>query len=135
MENFTSSTYGHVKAVNLPFDDAVGRMEAALKAEGFGVLCHIDIQAKLKEKLGVDFPKYVILGACNPPLAHQALQQEINLGLLLPCNTVVYEHKGKVYAGAVDAAKMLSIVGNPQMEEMAAEVNEKLRRAVDSLTA
>ena len=95
------------------------RLEAGLKSEGFGVLCKIDIQAKLKEKLGVEFPRYVILGACNPPLAYQALQQEIDLGLLLPCNAVVYERDGAVFAGAVDAAKMLSIVGNPAMEPMA----------------
>ena len=92
-------------------------------------------EIKLKEKLGVDFPRYVILGACNPPIAHQALQQEINLGLLLPCNVVVYEHDGAVRVGAVDAVKMLSVVGNPAMEGMARQVNEKLRRAVDSVAA
>lgn len=133
MENFKHSAYRYVKAVDGPFDDVVARMEAGLKAEGFGVLCTIDIKAKLKEKLGVEFGRYIILGACNPPIAHQALQQEINLGLLLPCNAVVYEHEGRIYAGVVDAGKMLSIVGNPEMAPMAAEVNEKLRRAVDSV--
>jgi uncharacterized protein (DUF302 family) len=125
--------YGYVQNVSLPFDRAVDRMEGALKAEGFGVLCQIDIQGKLKEKLGIEFPRYVILGACNPPLAYQALQKEINLGLLLPCNAVVYEHDGEVNVGAVDAAKMLSVVGNPEMEQMARQVNEKLHRAVDSV--
>ena len=125
--------YGYVREVNLPFDRAVDHMEAALKAEGFGVLCRIDIQAKLKEKLGIEFPPYVILGACNPPLAYQALQKEIDLGLLLPCNAVVYERNGAVAVGTVDAAKMLSIVGNPEMEEMARQVNQKLRRAVDGV--
>jgi uncharacterized protein (DUF302 family) len=119
--------YGYVSIVDVPFE------EAGLKSEGFGVLCKIDIQAKLKEKLGVEFPRYVILGACNPPLAYQALQQEIDLGLLLPCNAVVYERDGRVFAGAVDAAKMLSIVGNPAMEPMAKDVNQRLRRAVDSI--
>ncbi len=127
--------YGYVRAVNLGFEETVARMEDALKAEGFGVLCRIDIRAKLKEKLGVDFPPYVILGACNPPLAHMALESEVNLGLLLPCNAVVYEHEGRVWAGAIDAAKMLAIVGNPAMEPMAVQVNEKLRRAVDSAAA
>lgn len=127
--------YGYVSSVNISFDDAVNRLEAGLKHEGFFVLCKIDIQAKLKEKLGVEFPRYVILGACNPPLAHQALQQEINLGLLLPCNAVVYEHDGRVFVGAVDAAKMLSVVGNPAMEPMAKDVNERLRRAVDSVAS
>jgi len=135
VENFTHSRYGHVVAVEGPFEQAVARLEAALKAEGFGVLCTIDIQAKLKEKLGVEISRYVILGACNPPIAHQALQQEINLGLLLPCNAVVYEHGGKLFAGAVDAAAMLSIVGNPEMASMAGEVNDKLRRAVDTVRA
>jgi uncharacterized protein (DUF302 family) len=127
--------YGYVQSVSLPFDQAVGQMEAALKAEGFGVLCQIDIQGKLKEKLGIEFPRYVILGACNPPLAYQALQQEINLGLLLPCNAVVYERNGEVTVGTVDAAKMLSVVGNPELEEMSRQVNEKLRRVVDRVVA
>ena len=127
--------YGYVREVALPFEKAVAKTEAALKAEGFGVLCQIDIQAKLKEKLGVDFPRYVILGACNPPIAHQALQHEINLGLLLPCNVVVYEQGQKVRVGAVDAVKLLSVVGNPAMEGMARQVNEKLRRVVDSVAA
>lgn len=125
--------YGHVSAVSLPFEEVVARMEAGLKNEGFGVLCQIDIQAKLKEKLGVQFPRYVILGACNPTLAHHALQKEIDLGLLLPCNAVVYERDGRVYAGVVDATKMLSVVGNPEMETMAHQVNEKLRRALNSV--
>jgi uncharacterized protein (DUF302 family) len=119
--------------VDLPFEDAVARMEAGLKNEGFGVLCKIDIQAKLKEKLGVEFPRYVILGACNPPLAYQALQEEINLGLLLPCNAVVYERNGQVHVGVVDAEKMLSVVGNPGMEQMARDVNKKLRSVVNNI--
>ena len=125
--------YGYIRTVALTFDEAVAQAEAALKTEGFGVLCQIDIQAKLKEKLGVDFPRYVILGACNPPLAHHALQEEINLGLLLPCNVIVYQQGEQVQVGAVDAVKMLSIVGNPGMEPMARQVNEKLRRAIDSI--
>ena len=125
--------YGYVRPVPLSFEEAIRRTETALKNEGFGVLCQIDIQAKLKEKLGVDFPRYVILGACNPPLAHQALQREINLGLLLPCNAAVYEREGSVYVGVVDAAKMLSVVGNPAMQPMAEKVSASLRRAVDSL--
>jgi uncharacterized protein (DUF302 family) len=128
-----SQEYGYVVRVDLPFEDAVARMEAGLKNEGFGVLCKIDIQAKLKEKLGVEFPRYVILGACNPPLAYQALQEEINLGLLLPCNAVVYERDGQVYVGVVDAEKMLSVVGNPGMEQMARDVNQKLRSVVNNI--
>jgi len=127
-----SIQYGYVRTVNLPFEAAVRQAEASLKSEGFGVLCQIDIQAKLKEKLGIDFPKYVILGACNPALAYQALQREIHLGLLLPCNVIVYEQLNEVRVGAIDAVKMLSVIGNPEMEEMARQVKEKLRRAVDA---
>ena len=133
METAIGLKYGHVRAVALSFDQALTRLEGALKTEGFGVLCQIDIQAKLREKLGVEFPRYIILGVCNPPLAHQALRQEINLGLLLPCNAIVYEKDGQVWAGAVDAIRMLSVVGNPEMNPMAEDVNRKLRRAVDSL--
>ncbi len=135
MQAANAIQYGYVRTANMPFEEAMRRTEAALKNEGFGVLCQIDIQAKLKEKLGVDFPRYAILGACNPPLAHHALQTEINLGLLLPCNAVVYEQGGEVRVGVVDAVKMLSVVGNPGMEEMARQVNEKLRRAVDNAVA
>ena len=133
MQASKSQEYGYVARVDLPFEDAVARMEAGLKNEGFGVLCKIDIQAKLKEKLGVEFPRYVILGACNPPLAYQALQEEINLGLLLPCNAIVYERNGQVYVGVVDAEKMLSVVGNPGMEQMARDVNKKLRSVVNNI--
>ena len=133
MQASKSQEYGYVARVDLPFEDAVARMEAGLKNEGFGVLCKIDIQAKLKEKLGVEFPRYVILGACNPPLAYQALQEEINLGLLLPCNAIVYERNGQVHVGVVDAEKMLSVVGNPGMEPMARDVNRKLRSVVNKI--
>lgn len=133
METASGINYGHVRAVALSFDEALIQMEAALKVEGFGVLCQIDIQAKLREKLGVEFPRYVILGACNPSLAHHALTQEVSLGRLLPCNAIVYEKDGQVWAGVVDAARMLSVVGNPEMNPMAADVNQKLRRALDSL--
>jgi uncharacterized protein (DUF302 family) len=135
METANELKYGYLRAVALPFDKAIQELEGTLEAEGFGVLCTIDIQAKLREKLGVEFPRYVILGVCNPPLAHQALQPEFNLGLLLPCNAVVYEKDGAVWAGTVDVAKLLSVVENPEMNSMAADVNRRLRRAVDALPA
>lgn len=131
MTDTNAIEYGYVRVVGLAFEEAVRSTEAALKAEGFGVLCHIDIQAKLKEKLGVDVPRYTILGACNPPLAHQALAQEVNLGLLLPCNAVVYERGGQVHVAVIDAVKMLSIVRNPGMEKVARQVTDSLRRALD----
>ncbi len=125
--------YGYGRSLDVAFDAALDRARESLKSEGFGVLCEIDIREKLKEKLGVDFINYKILGACNPQLAHHALQQEINLGLLLPCNVAVYEKDGKVSVVAVDASKMLSVVGNPALHATAKKVNEKLRRVIDNL--
>jgi uncharacterized protein (DUF302 family) len=125
--------YGYHRVLDMPWNTAVQRVKEALVAEGFGVLCEIDIGQKLIEKLGIDFYRYLILGACNPPLAHQALEEEPDLGLLLPCNVVVYEREGRVVVSAIDADKMLSIVGNPQIETVAKQVNEKLRRVIDSV--
>jgi uncharacterized protein (DUF302 family) len=130
------SKYGFSKTVDVPYEEAVEKARAALKAEGFGVLCEIDIKEKLKEKLGVDFRNYVILGACNPPLAYKTLQQEINIGLLLPCNVVVYQadEAGKSVVAAIDAKTMLSVVGrNATLDAVATEVNEKLKRVVARL--
>jgi len=127
------SRYGFSKTVNLPYGEAVKKTVDALKQEGFGVLCEIDIKEKLKEKLGIDFRNYMILGACNPPLAYETLQEEINIGLLLPCNVIIYEDAGRTVVSAIDAAKMLSVVGNPKVESTAGIVNEKLRRVVESI--
>lgn len=119
----------------LPFAEAVERVRDELKADGFGVLCEIDVQATLKEKLGVDGEPYLILGACNPPLAHQALQAEPELGVLLPCNVVVYEREGSTHVSAIDAERMLSIVGNDQLTEIAADVKRRLAAVVERATA
>jgi uncharacterized protein (DUF302 family) len=130
------SKYGFSKTLDVPYKEAVEKARAALAEEGFGVLCEIDIKQKLKEKLGVDFRNYVILGACNPPLAYQTLQQEINIGLLLPCNVIVYEadEAGKSVVAAIDAKAMLSVVGdNATLDAVATEVNEKLKRVVAQL--
>ncbi|HET6668734.1 MAG TPA: DUF302 domain-containing protein [Pyrinomonadaceae bacterium] len=130
------SKYGFSKVVDVPYEAAVEKARAGLKAEGFGVLCEIDMKEKLKEKLDVDFRKYVILGACNPPLAYKTLQEEINIGLLLPCNVIVYEadKAGKSVVAAIDAKTMLSVVGaNAALAAVATEVNEKLQRVVSQL--
>jgi uncharacterized protein (DUF302 family) len=130
------SKFGFSKTIGLPYEEAVEKLRGALKDEGFGVLCEIDLKEKLKEKLDVDFRKYVILGACNPPLAYQTLQEEIDIGLLLPCNVIVYEsdEAGKSVVAAIDARTMLSVVGtnNATLDNVANEVNEKLKRVLRS---
>lgn len=127
--------YGRCIAVDLPFERAIEAAKGALKEEGFGVLCEIDVQKTLKEKIGAQVDPYVILGACNPNYAHQALQQEPNLGLLLPCNLIVRQAKGSTIVAAIDAQKMLSVVGNPALPAVAHEVNERLDRVMNQLDA
>jgi uncharacterized protein (DUF302 family) len=113
------------------FDEAVGRVRQQLTAEGFGVLCEIDVQATLKQKLGVEREPYLILGPCNPPLAHAALEAEPELGVLLPCNVVVYQQQGQTHIAAVDAEQMLSIVGNDELAATADEVRRRLTAVVE----
>lgn len=127
----TATSYTLSTTTELDYTDAVARLRDELKAEGFGVLCEIDVQATLKEKLGVDGDPYVILGACNPPLAHQALDREPDLGTLLPCNVVVYRREDTTHIAAIDAERMLSIVGNDQLAPIAAQVRDKLARVLD----
>lgn len=130
------SEFGFSKTIDLPYKEAVEKTRSALKEEGFGVLCEIDLKEKLKEKLGVDFRNYVILGACNPPLAYKTLQSEINIGLLLPCNVIVYEAEDgrRSVVAAIDATRMLSVVGsNAVLDSVASEVNDKLKRVVAQL--
>lgn len=128
--------YGFSRTVDAGFDEAAERAREALKTEGFGVLSEIRLDEKLKEKLGVDFRRYVILGACNPPLAYKTLQEDINIGLLLPCNVIVYEadEKDKSVVAAIDAKAMLSVVGeSAEIEETAAEVNSRLQKALEQI--
>ena len=126
-----ATSYTLSATTELPFADAVERVRGALKDNGFGVLCEIDVQATLKEKLGVEGEPYVILGACNPPLAHRALEAEPDLGVLLPCNVVVYERASETHISAVDAERMLSIVGNDELAAVAAEVRARLAAVVE----
>lgn len=130
---YTMERYGLGGKVALSYAEAVEKAKEALKAEGFGVLCEIDVQATLKAKLGVDRTPYVILGACNPTLAHQALEAEPDLGLLLPCNVVVYEDKGEVFVKAIEPGKMLSVVENPALDPVAKQVREKLERVLANI--
>jgi uncharacterized protein (DUF302 family) len=127
-------SYGYTRTVDLPVDAAIERATEELAKEGFGVLTTIDVKATLKKKLDEDTAPYVILGACNPHFAHRALQMERQLGLLLPCNVVVYEDEsGRTVVGAIDAHAMLGVVGNPALDPVAAEVNVRLRRVVDAV--
>jgi uncharacterized protein (DUF302 family) len=116
------------------FETAIARVTAALKSEGFGVLTEVDVRETLKQKLGVDFRKYKILGACNPPLAHQALSLAPDVGLLLPCNVVVSESApGDIDVSLVDPLVMLGVVGHPQLEPVAQAARTRLERVADLL--
>ena len=128
------SLYGFGLKVNLPYAQAVERTKAALKEQGFGVLTEVDIKQTMKEKRGVDFRPYVILGACNPLLAEQALATELDLGLLLPCNVVVYETEGGSVVQAMDPVPVLGLVGNPRLEPIAREVKARLQAALTGLS-
>ena len=109
------------------FDDTIQRVTEALKAEGFGVLTDIDVRATLKQKIGVDWRAYRILGACNPPLAHQALQAEDKIGTMLPCNVIVQDiGAGKIEVAAIDPAATMTQIGNPKLTELAAAVRARL---------
>ena len=131
MPQVDSHTYTLTTSTDLAFADAVGRVREELAAEGFGVLCEIDVQATLTAKLRVEREPYLILGACNPRLAHAALETEPELGVLLPCNVVVYQEDGHTRISAVDAERMLSIVGNDQLADTAGEVRRRLSAVVD----
>jgi uncharacterized protein (DUF302 family) len=127
--------YGLVKELpNLSYDDAVSRTTDALKGEGFGILTSIDVKATMKEKLDVDFPRYVILGACNPPLAHKALSAEPLIGLLLPCNVVVMERdEGGSVVSAFKPTEGFSLVDNEGVQPLAGEVEERLVRVLENI--
>ncbi len=129
-----STDYGIRKVLACSFEEAIPKVKEALAQEGFGVLTEINVKTTLKKKLDVDFRKYLILGACNPGIAHKTLQAETEIGLLLPCNVIVYENEDqKTVVSAVDPVVMLQIVGNPDLTPNAKRVREMLERAVRSL--
>jgi uncharacterized protein (DUF302 family) len=127
--------YGFGTTLHVPYDVAVERVTAALKTQGFGVLTQIDVQATLKQKLDVDHCRYIILGACNPPLAYRALQAELGVGLLLPCNVIVYEGErdGESVVSIVDPLAMMQMSDNPELASVATQAEEKLRKVVAAL--
>ena len=128
------TTFGIRKELRTTYDEALIHVPEALKSEGFGVLTEIDVQSTLKQKLGVDFRRYKILGACNPPLAHEALQAELEIGLMLPCNVVVYEADDqRAVVLAIDPTKTLAATDNPKLAALAESVKDKLTRALARL--
>jgi len=126
--------YGYKKEVHLDFNQAVEKVKEELLKEGFGVLTEIDVKATLKKKLEVDYENYIILGACNPPFAYKALQAEKEIGLLLPCNVIVFEQEGKVYVSAILPTVAMHMVNNDNLKEISVEIEEKLKRVVDMLS-
>ena len=134
MDNNRVSTYGFGCDLNAGIEEAIRRTTDALKQEGFGVLTTIDVQATLKTKIGVDYKPYVILGACNPNLAYRALQAEEELGLLLPCNVIVYENgNGRSRVSILDPLQLMGFVQNAELDAVAAEANSRLQRVINHL--
>ncbi len=130
MENIKE--YALSTVLDSPYEEAVSKVKDALKEEGFGVLTEIDVQSTLKKKLDVDFRKYVILGACNPPYAYRTLQTDLDVGLLLPCNVIVYETDDKkTRVSAINPVTALEVIKSRELEKTAREVSEKLKRVIE----
>ncbi len=125
--------YGFKKEVSLPFDEAEKVVTEELKKRGFGILTKIDVKEKFKEKLGIEFPNYVILGACNPPLAHKAILAEQDIGLMLPCNVVIYEKEGKTVLDVMKPSTAMGMIGNEELRKIATEVEAILKEVFDSV--
>jgi uncharacterized protein (DUF302 family) len=126
-------SYGFKKEVDLTFDRAVEVVTEEMKKRGFGVLTKIDLKEKFKEKLDIEFPNYVILGACNPPLAHKAVLAEEDVGLLLPCNVIVYDKEGKTVVAIIRPSTAMGMIGNEALKQIATQVEAKLKEVFDSI--
>ncbi|MEK7148730.1 MAG: DUF302 domain-containing protein [Patescibacteria group bacterium] len=125
--------YGYTKQVALSFQEAKEKIVAALAQEGFGILTEIDVKETLKKKLGVEYGEYVILGACNPPFAYQALQSEKEIGLFMPCNVIVYEKDGSTFVSAILPTAAMGMLDNPALSKIAVEAEAKLKKAIDAV--
>jgi len=125
--------YQYKKEIGMSYNEAVAKAKEELQKEGFGVITEIDVKATLKKKLGVDFDDYIILGACNPGMAHKALQIEQDIGVLLPCNVIVYSKKGRTFVAAIKPSVQMEKIGNPELADVATQVEEKMKRVVDSI--
>ncbi len=127
------TSYGFSKETTYAFDEAIARATEELDKEGFGVLTTIDVKETLKKKIDIDFRNYTILGACNPPFAHKALTAEEEVGMLLPCNVIVYEKDGKTVVGAFDPMTITKVSGNDALKEIATEIEARLRRVIQAV--
>lgn len=125
--------YGIKKELHVSYEEAIEKVKEELSKEGFGVLTQIDVQSTLKKKLDIDFNKYIILGVCNPNLAYQALQCEEEIGLLLPCNVIIYEKEQRTYVSAIDPYTSMSFINNEILLSIAKQVKEKLSKVIKSL--
>ncbi len=125
--------YGFKKEISLPFQKAEAVVTDELKKRGFGILTKIDVKEKFKEKLGIDFPNYIILGACNPPYAHKAIQAEEDIGLMLPCNVVIYEKGGKTILDLIKPSAAMGMVENEKLKKISVEVEAILKEMFDSM--
>lgn len=132
--NMKAGSYGFSKVFKGSFEEAISRVTEELKKEGFGVLTEIDVKATLKKKLDKDFRPYLILGACNPPFAYQALTEEEQIGLMLPCNVIVYvDDEEQVVVAAIDPIASMQAVQNPALGDVASQVRDKLKKVIDNV--
>ena len=125
--------YSFTKELNIPYGKVVELVRDSLKKEGFGILTEIDVQGKMKEKLGIDMKKYIILGACSPPHAYQAILAEENIGLMLPCNIIIYEKGRKTVLSVIRPAVAMQMIDNAELRKIAEAVEEKLKKAFDAI--
>ena len=127
------TNYGYSKKVNTSFNQTIEKVKEELQKEGFGILTEIDVKATLKKKLDVDFQDYVILGACNPPNAYKSLQAGIEIGLMLPCNVIIYQKNDSVFVSAVMPTIAMGMIDNKSLKEIAINIENKLKKAIDCL--
>jgi len=125
--------YGFTKEMDIPYEKVIDQVSKALKKEGFGILTEIDVQKKIKEKLGLDLRKYIILGTCNPPNAYKAILAEENIGLMLPCNVIVYEKGGKTVLSVIRPSVAMQMVDNVELQKISEEVEKKLKKVFDAV--
>jgi len=125
--------YGFTKELDTGFEQAVKMVTENLEEAGFGILTTIDVKEKFRKKLGIDFRNYVILGACNPARAHKAIEAEENIGLMLPCNVIVYEKDGKTVVSAIKPSIAMKMIDNPELSGIAADVESKLKQVIDNI--